>query len=375
MDFVDLALETRSRMPPLILQEGKRIKCLLALGGPPDLSGNLPIKIRGGEETHKGQNLPILPHLPIPLLPLILLPINLHRLPTPLIIRILRLALPLGDIAHMTRRDALPLPEPPPLLQKLLRPALHLRQGDLARHTAELPEIQPRAFFASPVRPLVLDHLQQELDLIHVVHEMRLGRLAVFVFLPRGADLLPGVRVALPRETAQQGRADVVHGFGFAAGFFGLGDAVHGRDRGRSRVLARVAAPAFAFGRLEALEQVEEGDGGGGVGGVGVGQGGQDGVWGPLLVGGGVGGQDAGVVAGREVGLGGFLDFAGSHDWGCWWRWRDGSQVLSNVARGLCIKYRMQLRLGTHIVVPYSYNFSVLISRQMVNQNNHFTID
>ena len=39
-------------------------------------------------------------------------------------------------------------------------------------------------------------------------------------------------------------------------------------------------------------------------------------MWGPLLVSGGVGGQDAGVVARGEVGLGGFLDFAGSHDGG-----------------------------------------------------------
>lgn len=115
-------------------------------------------------------------------------------------------------------------PEFLPFLEHLLAPRLTLIQLDSLRHVPELAQIHlPLA------PPLILHHLQHEFQFIDIVHEFRLQRLPVLVLLPYLTDL--GARGWTDASGGgEQPRAEEVHGGGFAAGFFGLGDVVDGGD-------------------------------------------------------------------------------------------------------------------------------------------------
>ena len=114
------------------------------------------------------------------------------------------------------------LPQVLPLAEDGGRPLFDLRALDLLGDPGELAQIG----FAL-LAPLVLEHLQQQLHLVDVVHEQALRRLAVLVLLPDVPDVL-AVQPAV--ELAEQVGADVVHGLGFAAALLFLSDGVDGGD-------------------------------------------------------------------------------------------------------------------------------------------------
>ncbi|KAL8963384.1 MAG: hypothetical protein Q9193_000357 [Seirophora villosa] len=86
-------------------------------------------------------------------------------------------------VSHTRRHLALGLPERSPLAQDLPAPGLHLAQADAAGDVDELAEVDGAVAAA-----LVLDHLQQQLELVDVVHEAGFGGGVGFVFGPGGGD-------------------------------------------------------------------------------------------------------------------------------------------------------------------------------------------
>ena len=182
---------------------------------------------------------------------------------------------------------------PGPLLHDVCSPSLKLWQLNTGGDTLELAEIDR-------VRAFVLHHLQEQLDLVDVVHELGLKGLVLLVFLEHALDLL--TRECASGDIAQQCPGNIVHNSGFAAGFLRLGNM--GIDRGnvanqrlghivneshlgavrdiqlrsqprrgkhrhdrhavhmvRNRLaIDTEAAPTFALGGLETLDQVKKGD-------------------------------------------------------------------------------------------------------------------
>lgn len=108
-----------------------------------------------------------------------------------------------------------------PLFENILSPCLHLGQRDFSRDPGEFAQVQ-----LSLSSLLILDHLQEQLNLVNVVHKVALERLGVLVLLPDCADLLARCSTYY---IAQQILGQEVHGLGFAAALFEFGDAV---DRG-----------------------------------------------------------------------------------------------------------------------------------------------
>lgn len=237
--------------------------------------------------------------------------------------------------ARITVDVALTSPVRLPLLDDLGRPLLRLLQREARSNIRELAQIQ------LPLAPLlILDHLQQQLHLVNVMHEVTVKRLAVLILLPQRADLLARLRSRLAApEPLEQVPRQVVHGLGLAARLLGLGHAVDGRDvadqalghvvdEAHARALVAVdavaqgrgaqhadhghavhvvgdglaardaeAPPAFPLGRLEPLEHVEVGDRGGRVLLWRAGRDGREDLgYGPVA--GDLGGDDDGGVCG-----------------------------------------------------------------------------
>lgn len=237
--------------------------------------------------------------------------------------------------ASITVDMALTSPVRLPLLDDLSRPLLRLLEREARSDVRELAQIK------LPLAPLlVFNHLQQQLHLVDVMHEVAVKRLAVLILLPQRTNLLARLlaRLAAPKSLEQVPR-QVVHGLSLAARLLGLRHAVDGRDvadqalghvvdEAHARALVAVdavaqgrgaqhadhghavhvvgdglaardaeAPPALALGRLEPLEHVEVGDRGGGVL---LGRAGRDGRedlgYGPVA--GDLGGDDYGGVCG-----------------------------------------------------------------------------
>lgn len=179
------------------------------------------------------------------------------------------------------------------LLDDLLGPDLDLRQLDTSGDSLKLGKI-------NLVAALVLDHLEQKFHLINIVDKLGFECDVILIFLEHIPDILGGQGRA--GNIAQQGGDDVVHGIRLATSLLGLGNMqIDRRDiadqrlghivnerhlgavgdvelggqllRGKHRhdrhavhvvrdrlAIDSKAAPAFALGRLKALNQVEEGN-------------------------------------------------------------------------------------------------------------------
>lgn len=173
----------------------------------------------------------------------------------------------------------------------LISPFLNLFQLNALLDVGELGEI-------NLMQALILNHLQQQLHLVDIMHEVSLITLVCLVFLEYFLDF----PARTSWDLAEEVRRDVVHNGGLATCLLGLSDAVDWSDiadkrlghvmdqghlyaardvdlgcqgrRGHHRhdrhavhmvrdglaIIDAEAAPALALGGLKALDQVEEGD-------------------------------------------------------------------------------------------------------------------
>lgn len=92
------------------------------------------------------------------------------------------------------------------LLEDRRGPFLRLRHLETLRDVTKLRQIRAAG-------PLILDHLQQQLHLIDIMHEPGLQRLVLFVLPEHIQDPLP--RQHPTRNSPEQRLGDIFHDFGF----------------------------------------------------------------------------------------------------------------------------------------------------------------